>query len=239
MVATRFRFSETRNGDPGQRIDLLEDRLGGVFDEITQAFDSWGRWEIVNARARYSARPWDVVLADPSTAAFQVVLPKPDKANRQTWILVKNDSDSVNGITVVAIGSTIDGQTSTTITSPRGVLLLMSSGIEWKIMPSGGGAAYQVQDGTDADTLARSNVLLRMPTCTAARTVKVPANPANGTWVKLVVDNAFEFPITVDGNGKNIDDGGFNGLISTYRIANTGSVYELVYLATPGVWRVM
>jgi hypothetical protein len=102
----------------------------------------------------------------------------------------------------------------------------------------GGGGSYPVQNGTDADTTASVNSILRMPTVTAARTVTLPASPANGDWVKLVLDSSIDFNITVGGNGKNIDDG-FATPASTYVIANAGASLEFVYFSAPNVWRIL
>src|SRR6185436_3371983 len=53
----------------------------------------------------------------------------------------------------------------------------------------GGSGRYVIQDGTDAATAAQSNVVLRMPTLTASRTVTLPASPTNGDFVRIRITN--------------------------------------------------
>lgn len=224
---------------PERRLDLLENNTSKALESIGNLFGVGGFWQQVSIKTTYTARPWDVVLCNPSAGGFYVGLPDP-KASIGAQILVKNDSDSSNTITVAPRVGKIDGASQRTITSARASLWLLSTGLEWKVIESttATSGGYTVQDGTDADTTALSNVLLRMPTVTAARTVTLPASPTSGTFVKLVVDNASAFAITASGNGRSIDDG-FMAPASTYVIANQGAFYEFVYLATPNVWRIL
>jgi hypothetical protein len=99
----------------------------------------------------------------------------------------------------------------------------------------GGSGRYSIQDGTDANTTASANVLLRMPTCTAARNVSLPASPTDGDFVKLKVTNATACNITVLGNGHNINDG-FSAAAASDVVAIDGAYREYVFSTTQNEW---
>lgn len=223
---------------PAQRLDLVEGSLAKQAEKIEQTFGEGGYWTLVNTAVSYSAKPWDIVLCNPTSAALDVILPNPAKS-KLAQVIVKNDTASTNTITVrVFGGGTIDGATTSTIIASRQIKQFISDGKEWKEAASSGGGPLTIQTGTDANVTALANRLIYMPTLTANRTVFAPASPTDGTWFRLLVTNAQSFTVTVDGNGKNIDDR-FGSVTSTYVISNDGTLLEFVYIAAAGTWMIL
>jgi hypothetical protein len=80
--------------------------------------------QVVNSR--YHAKPSELVLCNPSKAAFTVSLPGINSDTLGQYVLVKNDSDSTNKITVTPSGADedIDNASSVYINKARGFVLL-------------------------------------------------------------------------------------------------------------------
>ena len=84
--------------------------------------------------ATCAARPWDIVLCDPTGGAFAVHLPAPASCPGRE-VRVKNVSSSATTITIRAVdAATIDGAASDTISSAWGSVLYRSTGTEWLVL---------------------------------------------------------------------------------------------------------
>jgi hypothetical protein len=232
---TLFRIPSTGTGEAGRRIDVLEQAVGKFSEDAERAFDAGGKWTIRRVSSVVTANPWDFILANPTSAAFTILVPNATECPLAR-ISVKNDSASSATITLrVLDAGTIDGSSTLAIATPHKTVELVSDGREWKTVGASTDLSQFVQIGTDANTTALANRLLYMPTLTANRTVTLPASPADGTFVRLLVSNAQDFTVTVDGNGKSLDDRFFS-VTSTYVISNDGELVEFVYLSSPDVW---
>lgn len=118
-------------------VSLLEQRLRTLFDKLSR--DAQARTESARVTARgYVAKPWEVVMCDPSAAAFEVTIPDPtDPTVAGTEIVVKNNSASANTITIRALGGRlIDGATTATISAARGTKRLWASAktAQWVVL---------------------------------------------------------------------------------------------------------
>ena len=83
--------------------------------------------------SNYTAKPWEMVFVDPSSADLTVTLPAASK-NRDNQICVKGAGDS-GTITVNPVGSdTIDGLTSDTIWGAYGGATYISNGTDWFVL---------------------------------------------------------------------------------------------------------
>jgi hypothetical protein len=85
--------------------------------------------------ANYTADAGALVLVDPTGGAFAVTLPAAS-ANSGKRIAVKNIGTSTTAVTVTRAGSdTIDGATTSAMTTSRGRLLLISDGVAtWHVI---------------------------------------------------------------------------------------------------------
>jgi hypothetical protein len=197
-----FSFAAT-NGDSDARLDLLEGRLEKLFDRLGETIFAGGFWEISRIKAAYVAKPWEMVLANPTAGAFAVVLPDPRGDNRQAQLVVKNDSVSTNAITLRCQASTIDAASTRVINTARGFVWLVSDGIEWKVLGTNGGA-YAVETKT-ASFNALAGMVYSCGTLSAAITATLPASPAIGDSILVSAgSNANVYAVTINGNGKNI-----------------------------------
>lgn len=130
IVARRSTVSD----DPSRRLDEMENVVSGIRDDVENAFDVGGKWELVKATSNIVLRPWQFALLNPTAAAFGVLLPDPTKCSLARMLL-KNDSASTNAITVTVPNSgTIDGATSLTMNAARLAKQLVSDGREWKVI---------------------------------------------------------------------------------------------------------
>lgn len=83
----------------------------------------------------YTAVVGDLVLCDPTSGGFTVMLPPASRGDSGRRIGIKNASASTNGITVARHGSQlIDGGVSATITASYAYLELRSTGTGWVIV---------------------------------------------------------------------------------------------------------
>ncbi len=82
----------------------------------------------------YNAAVGELVLCDPSGAGFTVNLPAASgNSGRHVW--VKNTTSSTNTITIDGSGAeTIDGATTTTITTGFGAVRLVCDGSGWHVL---------------------------------------------------------------------------------------------------------
>lgn len=74
-----------------------------------------------------------------------------------------------------------------------------------------------------------------MPSITAARTIRFPENPTDGTWWRLKGGGVGDFFLLLNGSGKNINDG-FQSSAATYAVANDGVNMLFVYSAAQDEW---
>lgn len=77
--------------------------------------------------ADYNAIVGDFVLCDPTGGGFAITLP-----NGPGFVVVKNDSDSENTITVQHPTQTIDGAAAYLMTTPRQAAWFISDGTAWR-----------------------------------------------------------------------------------------------------------
>jgi hypothetical protein len=79
----------------------------------------------------YTAKVEELVLCDPTGGGFTVTLPDAAKCKGQP-VTVKNASSSTNTITIAGAGmDEVDGASSVTITTARGVVTVVSDGSAW------------------------------------------------------------------------------------------------------------
>ncbi len=87
---------------------------------------------------RYVAKPWEFILADAANGAFTVLLPDPSSRDVVgTQVIIKAASsrwDYDTFVTVKPTSGSIDGQASITIGRTTDSVLLLSNGLEWKIV---------------------------------------------------------------------------------------------------------
>jgi len=129
---TLFRIPSTGTGDQGRRMDMLEQSVVKFAEDAERAFDAGGKWNLRRLKVNSTAAPWDLILANPTVAAFQILLPDPTTCT-MARIKIKNDSTSTNGITLKPFeGKLIDGAATLVMNTSRLVKELFSDGIEWK-----------------------------------------------------------------------------------------------------------
>ena len=131
---TLFNVPATGPGAPDRRIDMLEQGIMRLVEQLESAFDAGGKWNIRRLSANGAAQVWDFVLANPTAAAFRIVIPDPTDCTLGR-LTVKNDSMSTNAITLApASGKKIDGATTLVMNTSRLVKHLVSDGLEWKVV---------------------------------------------------------------------------------------------------------
>ncbi len=102
----------------------------------------------------YTARPRDLVLADPTSAAFEVIIPDPVPGG--PWVMVKKVSSSTNAVTLRPLSSSVTIDGSSTLALPEGydqALLVPVSSTLWGVM-----AQPTAPDPTLAEVLAEGNI---------------------------------------------------------------------------------
>lgn len=131
---TLLSVPSTGPGEPDRRIDMLEQGVQRLVETLERAFDTGGKWNIRRMSANGAAQVWDFVLANPTTAAFRIVIPDPTTCTLGR-LTVKNDSASANAITLAPQNSKlIDGATTLVMNTSRLVKHLVSDGLEWKVV---------------------------------------------------------------------------------------------------------
>jgi hypothetical protein len=113
--------------EEGRRLDSLLQRpfIGLPTKVVTARF--WASWG-------------DVVLCDPTAAAFTVILPRPDRTKIGAVVGIKNHSASTNTITVACSTAeeTVDGAATVTITTARQMVVYLYVGDdEWIVAGTG------------------------------------------------------------------------------------------------------
>jgi hypothetical protein len=97
------------HGPPTQsRVDRIEDKTLRLVKDLNDKSNRSGQWTERRAKANYSAKPWDLILADPSAGAFTILLPDPKKCVGAE-VKVKNTTSSANQISVAALVGVVDG----------------------------------------------------------------------------------------------------------------------------------
>lgn len=136
--AVPFRAIGSFGADPKTELPLLEDAIRRKLQKDDQLeFGPFTRTTVQTTT--YTARPWEIVLCDPSDARFTVVLPDPTTAlNVGAWIGVKHNSNSTNPVDVAPLVGTIDGAATSIVRMPRDYQWYWSDGNEWKHGPSRG-----------------------------------------------------------------------------------------------------
>lgn len=81
--------------------------------------------------ANYTASAGDLVLADPTAAGFTVTLPASPLVGEMVG--VKKIDDGVNAVTVLATGTTIDGDADALLLGPGSAGMFVYDGTEWRI----------------------------------------------------------------------------------------------------------
>lgn len=117
----------------------LEQATAEAFKATQEAFRA--PFTFVVASKNTTARPWDFILCNTDLiGALTILLPSPNLPEViGAIIVIKNDSALSNSITVKPLTGTIDGDQATTISTPRGVAYVTSTGTEWKKLFVGGG----------------------------------------------------------------------------------------------------
>ncbi len=130
MAAIAYKKSGVSTVD-ARRVDGIETELTRAFRAVDDTVEQWGRWVDVRAKANVHAKPWDIVMCDPSAAGFTVQLPDPKKCLGR-WIIVKNVTTSANAITLRADGSAnVDGASSASIAASLGTKCLRAFHDGW------------------------------------------------------------------------------------------------------------
>jgi hypothetical protein len=230
LVAGQFNVQSTGPGDPDRRADTLERELSRVADDAGKLYDRGGKWSIRKMSSSGVALPWDLVLGDPTDGAFTIRIPDPATC-LLARVLVKNDSDSSSAITLLpAARKTIDGEATLVLQTARGSVELVSDGFEWKRISASGSLEFAVET-VDDDFDVEAGKFYAAETLTVAITGTMPVSPTVGQAAMFsAAPNANLFPLTLDGNGKNIIGAATLALNTPYRSAT------LVYEGTE--WRV-
>lgn len=132
VASLKYRGSRGAAVD-NRRLDGMDDEIGRVVADANRLFVQMGPWNEVSVNAQYTAKPFDIVLCDPSGGAFSVLLPDPSTVTGQ-WVIIKNDSASANAITLVDVsGGAVDGSTAV-INTARGRLCLCALSVGWRVL---------------------------------------------------------------------------------------------------------
>ncbi len=105
---TDLRTARTYGPPTESRLNRIEDRTSKLVRDLNEKANRSGQWAERRASSTYTAKPWDLILADPSGAAFTILLPDPSKCVGSE-VKVKNVTSSVNPISVAALAKTVDG----------------------------------------------------------------------------------------------------------------------------------
>src|SRR6267142_2428805 len=121
------------SGAPAQPAGAGLDQGGNTFVFVSGGGSGGGAtaFRVVRKTTTYAAALNDFVLADPSTASFDVTLPTVPSATANA-IIVKNISPGTNPVTVRALGgATIDGVTSVDLFTGEYLYIIFDGVSEW------------------------------------------------------------------------------------------------------------
>ena len=108
---------------------------GNTLIDATKAeYDAYmtrAQYNIVTKTGDYTASGGDCVFVDASSGDVTITLPEPSKA---TQVNIKKIDPSMNIVTVVPNGGSIDGETSKEISTQYESYLFISDGINWYIV---------------------------------------------------------------------------------------------------------
>ena len=130
-----------KRGGPDAPLDAIDAELARAFRNSDALLNRPFRY--VTCSSRYAAKPWDFVIADAKAGSFTVLLPNAKDADvAGTMIIVKTASSRWTGsqrVTVQPVSGTIDGAEATYlgwVGSTTDAVVLLSNGLEWKIVAS-------------------------------------------------------------------------------------------------------
>jgi hypothetical protein len=203
-------FDSTRSYPAGFIVEY-SDRLykakasigQGSFDlEKWTEIHAFGRW--LRVTANYAAEPGDNLVVSTATASVTVTLPLPAEDGDIVTILDEG-SAKTNPIILNAGTNTINGSGSTYNINSQDIVQLIYVGGTWKVFREEKSTFQYIT----ANTTVAPNSFNLVQT-TAARTVTLPPAPIAGQWVTVADANsmASNYPITIQGNGKNINGAG-------------------------------
>lgn len=150
-MADRIHYRSTRGAPVTQhRLDDADAQHARIVGDINKAFNTvddtfakWGNWTVVTCTKASTAKAFDIVLADPTGAGFTLTIPDPTTCEN-AWIQIKNDSASVNTITVQTSAppntGQIDGANTFALTGARARMRIASlngpndTKPTWKVM---------------------------------------------------------------------------------------------------------
>lgn len=203
-------FSPVSGFDPEitrlfRQVSQLQDRIRVKFDNDRKKI--FGQFTYIVARStadgpnKLQARAWDIVLCYPNLGAITVQLPDPASC-KEAWIGVKNDSDSVLGITVISTRGTLDGAASYVLHAPRAIAWFAAVDGEWKLLvreelPPGTGTNRWLFWDTDTDTW--------VPGTQTPRLLDTRYSPVGLWWLGNVGGEDDAVPGAVDHSGNGFD----------------------------------
>ena len=108
---------------------------GNTLTDATKAeyyaYMARAQYNIVTKTSDYTASSGDCVLVDASSGNITITLPEPSKA---TQVNIKKIDSSMNVVTVIPNGGSIDGETSKEISTQYESYLFISDGTNWYIV---------------------------------------------------------------------------------------------------------
>ncbi len=130
MTTIEYRGSRAASVD-ARRIDTIEQEIHRVIKAISTAFFGWGQWTDVRVAGSYHAKPFDIVLCDPTAGGFTVLLPAPTTC-LGAWVIIKNVTLSVNPITLrTDNGATVETAAAPSMTTALQVIRLRATYDGW------------------------------------------------------------------------------------------------------------
>lgn len=100
-------------------------------EAISRSINLLAEPSIIAVSAAYSAKPWDIILANAAGAPFAVTLPTA-AGNRNKPIRIKRTNTGANAVTIAAAGSeNVDGGATLVIGTAYQAFWLISDGSNW------------------------------------------------------------------------------------------------------------
>lgn len=114
-----------------RQVAALEQR---VSQQLEKPFFPFKTTSVLTAASSlYLAKPWDLVLVNPTSGAFTVKIQRPGTA----WIILKNVSTSATAVTLAALDSTYtieDAATYSMSGSRQKVILVPRDATRWVVL---------------------------------------------------------------------------------------------------------
>jgi hypothetical protein len=116
-----------------ENVSIINSDNQEVTESNTTIIDGKKTWHYVDATTTYTTSDREFVLADATSGAFTVTLPKPG-VSTDVWINVKKVDSTANAITIDATGSiTIDGSATQTLSTQYDSVDFYCDGSNWHI----------------------------------------------------------------------------------------------------------